>query len=110
AVSNAALLKALAFARYLESHARRVYGAHNTIEIAAAKAILARILKGDIQSPFTARDIYRHDWSGLTDPEHVQLGLNLLVEFGHLAAMPSVVNERGGRRTTSYEVNPKVLA
>jgi hypothetical protein len=110
AVSNGALLKALAFARYLESHARRVYGAHNTIEIAAGKAILAHIRNGDLKDSFTARDVHQRDWSGLTDREHVQRGLDLLIELGHLAAVPSAVGERGGRRTTSYEINPRVLA
>jgi putative DNA primase/helicase len=109
-VSHKALLKALSFAHYLESHARRVYGAHNTIEIGAGKAILAHIRKGELKGPFTARDVHRHEWSGLTDRTHVQLGLDLLVELGHLAPMPSVVSERGGRPTTSYEINPRVLA
>jgi putative DNA primase/helicase len=108
-VSNQALLKALAFARYLETHARRVYGAHNTIEVSAAKAILTHICKGNITGPFTARDIHQRDWSRLTDRAHVQLGLDLLVELGHLAATPSTANERGGRPTVTYEVNPMVL-
>jgi hypothetical protein len=108
-VSDQALRKALAFASYLESHARRVYGAHNTIEVAAAKAILAHIRNGDIKGSFTARDIHQHDWSRLTDRTHVQLGLDLLVELGHLAAASAAVGERGGRPTTSYEINPRAL-
>src|SRR5262249_23795054 len=95
-VSHKAMLKALSFARYLESHARRVYGAHNTIDIGTAKAILAHIRNGDIkETPFTARDIHQRDWSGLTDRAHVRLALDLLVEFGYLASLPSVVSERG---------------
>jgi hypothetical protein len=108
-VSDQALSKAIAFAHYLESHARRVYGAHNTIEVSAAKAILAHIRNGDIKAPFTARDIHQHDWSRLTDRAHVQLGLDLLVELGYLAAASSDAGERGGRSTVSYEVNPRAL-
>jgi putative DNA primase/helicase len=108
-VADQALRKALAFARYLESHARRVYAAHNTIEVSAAKAILAHIRKGDIKGPFTARDIHQHDWSRLTDRAHVQLGLDLLVELGYVAAARSGVGERGGRPTVTYEVNPRAL-
>jgi hypothetical protein len=108
-VSVQALRRALAFARHLESHARRVYGAHNTIEVAAAKAILAHIRNGDIKGPFTARDIHQHDWSRLTDRTHVQLGLDLLVELGYLAAASSGAGERGGRPTTTYEINPRAL-
>ena len=40
-VGEFSLLRALAFSKYLESHARRVYGASNTVELNAAKAILA---------------------------------------------------------------------
>ncbi len=109
AVSNGALQKALAFAGYLETHARRVYGAHNTIEVGAAKAILGHIRKGDIAGSFSARDIHQHDWSRLTDRAHVQLGLDLLVELGCLAATNPTVGERGGRPTVSYEVNPRAL-
>ena len=108
-VSHKAVLKALSFAHYLESHARRVYGAHNTIEIGAGKAILAHIRNGDLEGPFTARDVHRYEWSGLTDRAHIQLGLDLLVELGHLAPIPSVASERGGRPTTSYEINPRAL-
>jgi len=108
-VADQALRKALAFARYLESHAWRVYAAHNTIEVSAAKAILAHIGKGDIKGPFTARDIHQHDWSRLTDRAHVQLGLDLLVELGYVAAARSGVGERGGRPTVTYEVNPRAL-
>jgi phage tail protein X len=42
-VSQRALLKGLAGAHYLESHARRVYGSADEAELAAAKAILRHI-------------------------------------------------------------------
>src|SRR4029077_903411 len=47
-VSQDALLKALATAYYLESHARRVYGSGHEAELAAAKAILKHIRNGDL--------------------------------------------------------------
>ena len=49
-IGEKALLRALAFAEYLETHARRAYGAGAASEAAAAKAILARIRKGDLQT------------------------------------------------------------
>ena len=90
-VTEASLLKALAFSKYLESHARRVYGASNTIEVNAAQAILARIRKGDILDGFTARDVHQRDWSGLTDAEHVYAGLNLLADLDYIAGVTSPV-------------------
>ena len=85
-VGKEALLRALAMAEYLETHARRLYGATDTIDIIAAEAILAHIRKGAVKDGFTARDVHQSGWSKLTDREHVQRGLDLLVELDHLAA------------------------
>ena len=79
------LLKALAFSKYLESHARRVYGAPNTIKLNAAQAILTRISKRDLCDGITARDVHQRDWSGLTDRDHVHAGLNLLADLDYIA-------------------------
>jgi len=109
-VSSTAMLKALAFAKYLESHARRVYGAASEVEARTAKAILAKIKAGDLTDGFTARDIQRHEWANLSDREHVQAGLNLLVDLDYLAASNPTTGERGGRPKVKYSINPKVLA
>jgi Protein of unknown function (DUF3987) len=108
-VSHAALLKALAFSHYLESHARRVYGASGTIELAAAKSILAHIRKGDLEDGFTARDVHQRDWSNLTSHEHVHAGLNFLVDLDHLAAVSPTVGKRGGRPKVLFYINPRGL-
>jgi putative DNA primase/helicase len=107
-VTETSLLKALAFSKYLESHARRVYGASNTVEVSAAQAILARIRKGDLSDGFTARDVHQHDWSGLTDREHVYTGLNLLADLDYIAGVTSSAGPHGGRPKTTYVINPKV--
>src|SRR5262245_26094504 len=59
AVSRASLAKALAFARYAESHAVRVYSSGSEFEVSAAKAISRHIRRGDLKDGFTARDILR---------------------------------------------------
>jgi Protein of unknown function (DUF3987) len=100
------LLKALALSKYLESHARRVYSASSTVEIGAAKAIAAHIQKGDLVDGFTARDVHQHDWSGLTDRNHVQLGLDLLADLDHLAAKTASGTDWGGRPKVVYTINP----
>jgi hypothetical protein len=109
AVPLPALLKALAFAAYLESHARRIYGSFNAVELAAGKAILARIRKGDLTNGFSARDIQRHGWSNLTDREHIHAGLDLLVDFDHLAISAAAAGEHGGRPKVTYIINPRGL-
>src|SRR5215472_2151712 len=66
-VGKEALLRALAMAEYLETHARRLYGATDTIDIIAAEAILAHIRRGALKDGFTARDVHQSGWSKLTD-------------------------------------------
>jgi hypothetical protein len=106
-VSHQALLRALAFAVYLETHARRVYGASSQIERLAGKAILTRIRKRDLKDGFTARDIHQRDWADLTDREHVQLGLNLLLDLDHIEAVQITTS---GRPKVIHYVNPRTLA
>ena len=108
-VSQRALLKALAAAYYLESHARRVYGSASESELAAAKAILKHIRKGDLADGFTAHEIRRHEWSHLADTEHIRAGLDLLVDLDHLALSAAAVGERGGRPKITYMINPRGL-
>jgi hypothetical protein len=109
-VSHPALLKALAIAHYLESHARRVYGSASESEVAAAKAILRRIRNHDLEDGFTARDVHQRDWAHLTEREHVAAGLSLLVDLDYLAPSISSAGALGGRPKVTYRINPRSLA
>ena len=106
-VGEAAVLRALAFAEYLESHARRAYAAGCQNETAAAKAILSRIRKGHLSDGFMARDIRRKEWSNLTDNGAIKAGLDLLAEYDWIA--PHTVQTLGRSRTT-YAINPGAFA
>ena len=108
-VAIESLLRALAFIEYLESHACRIYGAGNTIEVVAGEAILAHIRQDDLVDGFTARDVHRHAWSNLTDREHLQLGLNLLVDLDYLAPEAGG-NSSYGRPKITYRINPEVAS
>jgi hypothetical protein len=107
-VSEAALLKALALTEYAESHAKRIYGGGNAVEVAAGQAILKHVQAGDLKDGFTARDVRRHQWAHLGDRGHVQMGLDLLVELGHLAGQEVGTCARGGRPTIAYSINPTI--
>ena len=87
-VSQRALLKALAMADYLESHARRIYGSADQSELQAAKAILKHITSGDLTDEFTARDLHQRGWAHLTEREQVGAGLNLLLDLDYLPNLP----------------------
>jgi len=105
-IGETAIVRALAFSEYLETHARRAYAAGTEAEATAAKAILAKIRKGDLPDGFTARDVYRGKWANLSDRGHVQAGLDLLDDLDHLA---STTNKTGGRPRTTYSINPRTF-
>ena len=112
-IDQAAVLTALAWAEYLESHAIRAYASVTMPEVDAAKAIAEKMRSGALgeikpTSPgwqFTRRDILRAEWSRLTDPQEVQKGLDLLVELDWL--LPET-ESTGGRPKTTYTINPEV--
>jgi putative DNA primase/helicase len=105
-ITQIALRRALALAEYLETHARRAYGAGVASETAAAKAILARIRKGDFNDGFSARDIRRKQWTGLSDNDQIKAGLDLLADFDWIAAETI---DTAGRPRTLYFINPRAL-
>jgi hypothetical protein len=104
AISETALVRALAFADYLETHARRAYCAGSELGTTAATAILKHIRNGDLADSFTARDIHQHGWQNLSDREHVLAGLDLLGDFDWIAANTA---KTGGRPRVVYSVNPR---
>jgi putative DNA primase/helicase len=108
-VTQKSLVRALSFAVYLESHARRIYSSGSESEVSAAKAILKHIRAKDLTDGFTARDILRHGWDHLTDRDQIGAGLNVLVEFDHLAAVESASLPYGGRPKTIYRINPRSI-
>jgi Protein of unknown function (DUF3987) len=109
-VSQRALLKALATAHYLESHARRVYGSADEAELAAAKAILKHIRHGDLKDGFTARDVHQKSWAHLTERAQVGAGLGLLDDLDYIAAASaSVAGAQGGRPKVIYRINPGII-
>ncbi|WIM06847.1 MAG: DUF3987 domain-containing protein [Candidatus Nitricoxidivorans perseverans] len=107
-VSERATLQALAWAEYLETHARRAYGSVTVPEVAAAKAIISRIRKGDLKREFSSREVWRPGWAMLADREQVADALRLLVDFDWLATTTKA--DTGGRPATIYTVNPRGFA
>lgn len=102
AVSEAALLRAIAFSEYLESHAQRIYSYATRPDIDAAKTLLKRLASGKLSNPFKVRDVYRAGWAGLETPAKAQAAIELLKEYHHLH---EIVMETGGRPTSHFYLN-----
>lgn len=69
---------------YLKSHAEVIYSVTSHVEEENANLILAR--KDRLSSVFTARDVYRKRWTGLTTMPDVEIALKELVENRTLIA------------------------
>ena len=74
--------KLLHGADYLETHAKRLYSSAKDPAMEAARSLLDRIKKGDLQDGFAARDVYRKQWSHLNSSELVHQGTKILADFG----------------------------
>lgn len=105
AVSVDATLRACAMCKYLESHARRVYGMLTDATERATASLGEKVKAGVLGDSFTARDVYRRQWNLLDTREDVQTALNELVEAGWLKVD---TEKTGGRSREVYRVNPKV--
>lgn len=99
AVNEAALLRAIAFSEYLESHAQRIYSHATRPDIDAAKMLLKRLASKKLPDIFKARDVSQKGWAGLETPHKAQSAIDLLLEYHHLSEEKI---DTGGRPTTIY--------
>jgi len=106
AVGAASLAKACAWGDYLESHARRLYGAVIGGEVGAAKRLLRHIVRGDLGDHFALRAVYRKGWAGLSDRVAAQMAIDVLLDYGYLRAESQTT---GGRPSQAFRVNPRAL-
>ena len=105
-VSASPLEAAIFWGRYLESHARRVYGVAINRQRSAAKALAEKLLDGTLAHPFALRDVYRPGWSGLVDRDDAIDAVDVLVRLNWLR---ETTQETGGKPKRVFHVNPKKL-
>jgi hypothetical protein len=96
--------------QYLESHARRIYQ-HLGQDSArhGARRIAQWIASAPALDQFSARDVRRRQWSGLTDQDTVNHALDHLENVvGWIRCEEDLPGPKGGRPATRYVVNPKI--
>lgn len=109
AVSLDAAMKAAAWCELLAEHARRIYGIAIRPETTQARTILQKIKQGKLAGKFTAREIWRNQWTGLQSSEDCVKPLQILVDHGYLRPLSVSTTDKGGRPTTEYFVHPSLL-
>jgi hypothetical protein len=105
-VGTDALERACAWGEYLESHARRVYSHGVAPDDMAARELAVRIHTGALESGFTARDVYRRHWAGLSTREETEKAIAVLIDLNWLH---EVVEPTGGRPSAKYLVHPRAM-
>jgi Protein of unknown function (DUF3987) len=106
-VTDDATTRAVAWCRYLEAHARRLYEAVTGAARMSAAVLAARIRAGKVPSPFRARQVRLNGWEFLSDQEDVANAIGMLEDLGWLRAEPVGIGTRG-RPTVQYHINPAV--
>jgi hypothetical protein len=97
--------QALHFARYLKSHAKRIYSSVHGLDSGPARSLAQKILDKKLQGNFTQRNVQHKGWANLSNKESVTLAVNSLVEHGWLLEL---LSESGGRKTMLYKINPNI--
>ncbi|KGC58572.1 YfjI family protein [Burkholderia pseudomallei] len=100
-------IRAAAWCQYLEGHARRVYGLITTAPVTAAQTLARKISEGKLKDGFTARDVRRKGWSGLSNAQQVEAALELLSDASWILGIKKAGED--GRPTTTYTINPRAL-
>jgi Protein of unknown function (DUF3987) len=95
---------------YLEPHARRIYRHLGTDPIRDGAQLIARwIVDNPSMQQFTAREVRRHGWSGLTAQPEVNLALDYLENVASwIRCTVNLPGPQGGRPSSIYLVNPLV--
>jgi putative DNA primase/helicase len=110
------LLRALAWYKYLRTHANRLYSAAVIPETTNSATMLKRIKDGKLTGKdggvldsFTPRQLAVKHWSGLGTPEAVRKAADLLVDYDWLRKETIAPGAAGGRPSERYLINPALL-
>jgi hypothetical protein len=117
-IGEGEIVRALAWGRYLRTHANRLYAAAVMPETTDAATLLSKIrggrltdVDGVILDSFTPRQIAAKGWAGLGTPEAVRKAADLLVDYDWLRrdVVPSSDTLGRGRPSDRYTINPAAL-
>ncbi|MBB6050418.1 DUF3987 domain-containing protein [Armatimonas rosea] len=106
-VSLDSLERALAWAEFLETHARRIYQAVGEGDPEAGQRLGQRI-KQSLPNPFTVRQVVQKHWAGLSTTDDVERAIGLLEERGWVQTR-GVQKAGGGRPSVQIWINPALL-
>jgi len=71
--------------------------------VSAAKLVARRIGEGKLHDHFSARELYKKGWSGISSHQEAEKALRVLEETGYVHSYEAISE---GRTTTRYQINP----
>lgn len=101
--------RAIAWSEYLRSHAERIYAEGDNQTIENAKTIAGHIRRGALDDGFTASEVRRRGWTGLSSTQAVDDALETLEEHEHIRPQRPDAGSPG-RPTVRYLINPALMA
>jgi putative DNA primase/helicase len=102
-VSAESLTRAIAWAAYLEAHAKRIYAPIVGTDFVSAKALAKKIKNRSLPDTFSIKDVYRPGWSNLGSSDLAWQAVEILEDFDWLIREQK---ETSGRPRTVFHVNP----
>ena len=108
AIGTIAAARALEWADYLRSHAARLYAAGSVAAENGARLIIER--RAYLPEKFTAREIERKNWAGLSDRDTVDDAIAVLLETHHIFLATKPSGSFGGRPSNTYFWTPCLKA
>jgi hypothetical protein len=106
AVELDALERAIRWAEYLETHARRIYSSVSGLAATEIHELAERIQRGDIGKVFTAREVYRKGWRSLSDKKSVDRAIDMLLDLDWLREEQI---KTGGKPKIQFRVNQNIF-
>jgi len=104
-VTKNSLLKAICWGVYLRSHTERIYSIGINPEKTSAQLILKKIKENKLENKFTARDIHRSGWSGLSSTGIIKDALLLLEDCNYIQG---IKKESPTKSSIQYFINAEI--
>ncbi|URQ87867.1 DUF3987 domain-containing protein [Pseudoalteromonas sp. SCSIO 43088] len=101
-IMEQSIVKAIRWANYLVTHAKRIYGIQDKPTIIAQQILDKR---EQLNKSFSPSEVTQNNWSGLKTTKDVRLGLEVLIKHNYLIKLDSQISSKGGRPSERYRWN-----
>jgi len=100
--------KAIAWAKYLEAHAKRLYAPLTGADFVSAKALARKLKSKALPAMFKQRDVYRKGWANLSTPDEAKVAIEILEDHEWIHSETLDHAATGGRPAVAYKTNPLI--